>query len=270
MLGANLLISDLAGLQKCIFEADDLGLDIISLGNVIGFLIECREKDMIDDSFTDGIHLEWGSVDATLAMIRKIGAKEGIGELASHGVRKLAGIIGKGSESFAIHVKGHELAAWNVHKRPDRYGISYTTSNRGACHLNGGDPTSQDSMALKDSLGACTFASGWYKEELEYRHFMTAITGVEWEEDDYRQAGERIYNLERMLNMREGFTRADDRLPERFFTDAYTSGPAEGAIVDRNEFEGMLDSYYDARGWDSLSGRPIEEKLTELGLDFLL
>lgn len=113
MLGSNLMISDMPGLLKAITTIDDLGLDQISTGNVIGFLMEAYERGLINRSFLDGIDLKWGSVDATLAMIEKIAAKEGVGALAAEGVRALSWHIGKGSEKFAIQVKGLELAAHN-------------------------------------------------------------------------------------------------------------------------------------------------------------
>jgi aldehyde:ferredoxin oxidoreductase len=268
MLGSNLLISDLNGLHKCIYDGDDYGIDIISAGNVIGFLMECYEKGFIDKNYLDGIDLKWGSVDGTLAMLRKIAYREGVGEKACRGVKYLAKDIGKGSDSFAIHVKGHELAAWNVHRSPNSYGITYTMSTRGACHLAGGSKTGQDNMALRDSLGTCSFASSWFRNDLHYRHFMSAITGLEWSEKDFMMAGERIFNLEKLFNFREGFTSEDDILPERFYTEPYTHGPAEGAVVKREGFAGTVAKYYEDRGWDKATSKPLPEKIAELGLTY--
>jgi len=267
MLGANLLISDLAGLQKLIFLADDYGLDIISVGNTIGFLMEAYDKKLISIDFLDGIDLTWGNVNASIEMLHKIGEKEGIGKIAMLGVKALAEIIGKESSNFAIHVKGHELAAWNVPKAKNWAGMSYATANRGACHMNGGNAFDQNQSALRDSLGACNFASDWYVENLQYRHFLSAITGMDWTENEFNKAGERIYNTEKMFNYREGFRREDDTLPERFFLEAATHGPAKDIKIGRNEFSIMLDSYYESRKWDTASSRPTNEKLIELGLD---
>src|SRR5512140_2944078 len=136
MLGSNLLISDMPGLLKAIATLADLGLDQISTGNVIGFLMEAYEKGLIDRKFLDGIDLKWGSVDATLAMIEKIAARDGVGALAAEGVRALCWHIGKGSEKFAIQVKGLELAAHNIQANQPR-GLSYVTASRGACHMSG-------------------------------------------------------------------------------------------------------------------------------------
>jgi aldehyde:ferredoxin oxidoreductase len=271
MLGANLLISDLNGLNKCITVADDYGIDIISLGNVIGFLMEAYDKKLIDIGFLDGIDLKWGSVDATLQMIHKIGKREaGIGEKASYGVKKLAALIGKDSDKFAIHVKGHELAAWNIYTAPTKTGMSYATANRGACHMNGGSPERQDKSALRDSLGMCSFADSWYKDELAYHNFLSAITGFEWTANDVAQAGERIFTLEKMFNYREGFRKEDDFLPERFYIDKPTGGPAEGKNVSREEFAKALDKYYESRGWDLTTSRPANARLEALGLRFTI
>lgn len=268
MLGANLLISDLAGLNKLITICDDYGLDIITAGGVLGFLMEAREKGMIDQQFLDGIDLTWGNVDASMQMIHKIARKEGIGKLAAQGVKALADKIGQGSEEFAIHVKGHELAAWNINPNPGRMMITYATANRGACHLNGSRPDDQDYSAMQDSLGACSFAGDWYKDDISYRNFIEAITGVEQSEEEFSMIGERIFNLERMFNMREGFVREDDRIPERFFKDAHTYGKGEGVLATHEDFTRWIEKYYSERGWDVATGRPASEKLKQLGLEF--
>lgn len=270
MLGANLLISDLEGLNKLITVCDDYGIDIISAGNVIGFLMEAREKGMIDLNFLDGIDLKWGDVDSSMQMIHKIVRQEGIGKLAAMGVKALAEKIGQGSENFAIHVKGHELAAWNVNPNPQRMMITYATANRGACHLNSGSPTGQNRMAFLDSLGACSFASSFYKDEISYRNFLQAITGVDYSDEEFDMIGERIYNLERMFNVREGFNKSDDIIPERFFTDAHTYGKGKDVLATHSEYEQWLGDYYAERGWDINTGTPGTDKLKQLGLEFTL
>jgi len=270
MLGANLLISDLGGLNRLIFVADDYGIDIISAGNAIGFLMEAYEKKLLDLQFLEGIDLQWGSVEASMAMLHKMGKMEGIGKLAAQGVKHLAEIVGQDSDKFAIHVKGHELAAWNVQASPSWFGLSYATCNRGACHMHGGSVVAQNELAIRDSIGACNFAHNWYKDELAYHNFLTAITGVEWTAESLQKAGERIINMERIFNHREGFVRHDDSIPERFYTDAPTHGPAKGVKVIRREFSKMLDSYYAQRGWSPVEAAPLPEKIEELGLGFVL
>jgi aldehyde:ferredoxin oxidoreductase len=268
MLGANLLISDLGGLNKLILLCDDYGLDIISVGNAIGFLMEAYDRKYIDKDFLDGIDLTWGNIDASIEMVHKIAKNEGIGMLAGKGVKLLSEKIGKDSAKFAIHVKGHELAAWNVQAR-ESMGVSYVTANRGACHMNGGNPQRQNGSALRDSLGACNFAASWYKEEIAYHHFLSAITGVDVSETDIAKSGERIFNLEKMINYREGFDINDDVLPDRFFEDKLTVGPKKGAVLNRETFKKTMQTYYEERKWNTTTSRPTNEKLDELSLAYL-
>ena len=266
MLGSNLLISDMAGMLKAIYNIDDLGLDQISTGNVIGFLMEAYEKGVIDQTFLDGINLKWGGVDATLAMIDKIASRNGVGDLASKGVKALSRQIGQGSEKFAIHVKGHELAAHNIQANPPR-GLCYVTANRGACHLNGDNIAMQNTRAMLDSIGLCLFPTREPALEEPMLSLLSAITGREYDKAEFTKTGERVFNLEKMLNYREGFRREDDRLPDRFFEDAFTIGPKKGAVLDREQFEAGLTQYYKDRGWDPDTTKPGESKLKELGLD---
>lgn len=266
MLGSNLLISDMAGMLKAVYNIDDLGLDQISTGNVIGFLMEAYEKGMIDQKFLDGIDLKWGNVDATLAMIDKIASREGVGDLASQGVLALSRKIGKGSEKFAIHVKGHELAAHNVQANPPR-AISYVTANRGACHLNGDNIEMQNMRAMLDSIGMCFFPMRETALEESLFSILGAITGHEYDKAEFLKTGERIFNLEKMFNYREGFRRVDDRLPDRFFEDAFTIGPKKGAVLNREQFDSLLTQYYQTRGWDPETTRPGDAKLKDLGLE---
>ncbi|MCX5905897.1 MAG: aldehyde ferredoxin oxidoreductase family protein [Deltaproteobacteria bacterium] len=266
MLGSNLLISDMAGLLKAIYNLDDLGLDQISTGNIIGFLMEAYEKGMIDQKFLDGIDLKWGSVDATLAMIDKIASRDGVGDLAAKGVVALSRQIGQGSEKFAIHVKGLELAAHNIQANPPR-GLSYATAERGACHLNGDNIATQNKRAMLDSIGLCFFPTFEPALEEPVLSLLSAITGREYDKAEFAKTGERIFNLEKLFNYREGFRREDDRLPDRFFEDAFTIGPKKGAVLDRAKFDAMLAQYYKDRGWAPDTTKPGEAKLKELGLD---
>lgn len=268
MYGANLLVNNLAGLMKEIYVGDDLGLDIISSGNTIGFLMEAYEKGYIDKSFLDGINLTWGNAGEVIKMLEKMAYRDGIGDLACQGVKKLAEKIGKDSQKFAIHVKGHELAAWNVHVDPGM-GISYVSSNRGACHLNGREIQSQHTSALADASGVCLFAAGTYGQN-GLEPIITALTGHNYSPEEFQKTGERIYNLEKMFNYREGFTREDDVLPDRFYEEPLTLGKGKGSVLDRKEFDDLLTKYYTDRGWDPITSRPTNEKLASLGLEFTM
>ncbi|GLI52932.1 aldehyde ferredoxin oxidoreductase family protein [Thermodesulfovibrio yellowstonii] len=269
MLGSNLLISDMAGLLKIIYNVDDLGLDAISTGAVIGFLMEAYEKGMIDRKFLDGIDLKWGSVDATLAIVEKIAYRDGVGDIASKGVKALSQKIGQGSEKFAIHVKGLELAAHNIQANPPR-ALCYATSNRGGCHLNGDSVEAQNFRAMIDSTGVCLFPALDNSYEEPIISILSSITGIEYDKAEFLKAGERVFNLEKLFNYREGFRREDDWLPDRFFEDAFTIGPKKGAVLDRAKFRDMLTQYYKERGWDTETTEPTEAKLKKLGLDKII
>lgn len=265
MLGANLMISDLAGVLKAIYIADDYGMDIISLGNTIGFLMEAYDKKYIDKTFLDGIDLKWGDVNATIEMIHKIGKNEGIGKIAAKGVRVLTKKIGQDSEKFAMHVKGHELAAHNCHANPPR-ALCYATGNRGACHLNGSSIQEQNLIALGDSLGVCLFALLGYGRDFKLTgKLLAAITGTPL---NPMHVGERIYTLEKLFNIREGFTRDDDGVPDRFFEEPLTVGEKKGSVLTREQFKTMMDEYYTQRKWDLKTSKPSKERIDALGLAF--
>ncbi|MBF0512858.1 MAG: aldehyde ferredoxin oxidoreductase family protein [Desulfovibrionaceae bacterium] len=274
MLGANLLINDLPGLLKTIYESDDYGVDFIAAGNTIGFLMEAREKGHIDKKFLDNVDLKWGDVESVRAMLRKISHREGVGDLASRGVKALAKAIGKGSDFYAIHVKGQALAGHNVQVQPPM-GLSYVTSNRGACHLSGRDIDQQNQRAALDATGGCFFGAGSpgagaFLTNKHYGQFLAAITGREYSGEDFARLGERVFNLEKMFNLREGFSRADDWLPERFFAEPLTVGPKKGAVLKKDEFTALLDKFYRDRGWDPATTKPSKEKLESLGLGFTM
>ena len=273
MFGANLMIDDLGGVLKAITMGDDLGLDIISTGNVIGFLMEAYEKGHVDRAFLDGIDLTWGSVEATHAMIRKIAACEGVGALASQGTAAVSRHLGEHTASYAIHVKGMELAAHNVQANPAR-ALCYATANRGACHLSGDNKHHQDFVAAMDSTGVCLFAASAGRPMPgmscgDTALLLEAITGEPWDEARFLAVGERTFALERMFNAREGFGPADDTLPERFFTEPLTVGKAEGAVLDREAFQQSLADWYAERGYDPERGVPTAETVERLGLDSL-
>ena len=273
MFGANLMISDFNGMMKAIYDGDDLGMDIISAGNVIGFLMEAYEKGLVTKADLDGLDLTWGNVDAVIKMIHKIAYREGIGDLAAQGVKAVSQKMGQGSSAFAIHVKGLELAAHNVHANPPR-ALCYAAANRGACHLSGDNIAAQNFMAAVDSLGLCFFATNlnnWLIPGIGkglMADLLTAITGLDWDTERFTEVGERVFTLEKMFNYREGFRRVDDQLPDRFFAEPLTIGKEKGAKLDRDAFNEMMDEFYAARDWDPETTRPANQKLSRLGLEF--
>ncbi len=272
---------------------DDMGLDSISTGNAIGFAYELYEKGVISKEDTGGLDLTYGNDKPVLNLIKQIALRKGIGDILAEGTREAARRIGKGSEQYAIHVKGLELPAYDP-RGAKAHGLNYVTLNIGADHCAGyagqeifgapfkgkavdrfaiegkGEITkwNQDDRAIWNCGVMCNFATGYIDLEL-YGRLLSAATGrKEFEDPDYLWlVGERIFNLERMFNIREGFGRKDDTIPERLQKEPMEDGPSAGKVF---EIEPLLRQYYTVRGWDPETGIPSHAKLKELGLDFTI
>lgn len=271
---------------------DLLGLDTISTGSAIGFAMELFQRGIITTDDTDGMELRWGDHRAMLRLIEKIARREGFGRLLGEGTKRAAEIIGTGAEQYAMHAKGLELPAYEP-RAAKTHGLSMATSNIGGSHMYGyarqeisgkPDPRPVDRFAdegngdiaaynqivkaLEETGILCNFADSGMTQEL-LGELIAAATGFEEcrEVTHLELVGERIVCLERCYNVREGFSRKDDTLPERMLTEPLTNaGPATGQIV-RNQ-DGLLDEYYQSLGY-TRDGVPTEGKLRELGLDTL-
>jgi aldehyde:ferredoxin oxidoreductase len=268
---------------------DRYGLDTISTGNVIGFAMECFERGLLSKRDVGDSELKFGDHKLLVELIRRIALREGIGGLLAEGVRNAAEKIGKGSETFAMHVKGLELPAYDP-RGAWGMGLAYATACRGGCHLKAWtlkvevfapkyDRFStegkaklvfelQNARAAMDSLGVCIIGSRAIGVE-EMERVLAVTTGWNLSVKDLLKAGERIYNLERLLAVREGISRKDDILPARLLNETLPNGPAKGVKLGEKDFNRMLDEYYEIRGWDT-KGRPKREKLEEFGIPKLL
>ncbi len=274
-LGPNLGISDLSAVIELNYLCNDLGLDTISVGGTLAAAIELAQEGLLDSAEARCV----GDPPAVARAIRAMAAREGaFGDLASRGSRALAESCGR-SEA-AMQVKGLELPAYDPRGMQGQ-GLGYATSNRGGCHLRGnmvgfevlGTPklvdraatggkaglliVAQHLGAALDSLSLCKFSSFALSEEY-YARLYSAVTGFDLSGQDLLLAGERIWNLERLYNIREGFTAADDTLPTRLLSEPND----EGAVVD---LAPMLAEYYRFRGWGA-DGVPASRKLDQLGL----
>lgn len=271
-LGANLGIDDMAAVIEFNTMCNKLGLDTISVGGTIAAGIELAELGA-------PLPLRCGDVDAVRDAILALATRDGeVGDALAEGSRSLAEAYGH--PEVAMQVKGLELPAYDPRGMQGQ-GLGYATSNRGGCHLRGNmlgfevlgtpklvdrDATSgkagllivaQHLGAALDSLSMCKFSSFALSEE-HYARLYSAVTGFDIGGQELLQAGERIWNLERLFNLREGFTAEDDRLPTRL-----TSDPNDcGDVVD---LEPMLAEYYRFRGWTP-EGVPTRRKLEQLGL----
>jgi len=267
---------------------DDYGIDTISAGGTIAFAMELYERGIINDRDTDGIELRWGDHGAIQKILNKIVKREGFGAVLAEGVKRAAEEIGKGSDRFAMHVKGLEMPAYDP-RAAKAHGLNLVTSNIGASHCLGfatqelfGEPEPVDRFAIEgkgllakqnqdfttffETGITClfSFAFGFMALPI-YPRLLSGVTGIEdFSDENYHwQVSERIWNLERAYNVREGFTRKDDNFPQRFLEDSPQNGPCKGQVV---ELKPMLDDYYEARGWNKETGIPTREKLEGLGL----
>jgi len=289
--GANLLIDDLPALAAINTLCNDLGLDTISTSGVIGFAAEAMERGLISPDDADGLRLTWGDPEPVLTLVEQIARRQGLGALLADGVRTASARIGPPAEDFALHVKGLELPYHDPRAFVD-IGLNYATAGRGACHLESlsywrgygaewpgwqegerdrfaSDEATvrlviafQNLMAVYNPLGLCKFIVKGGMDPARTAKLVNAATGWDWTTDDLTRAGERIFNLKRMINLRLGVTRADDTLPRRLLTEPRPSGTAAGVLPDLDR---MLPLYYKLRGWD-VDGKPTRERLETLGL----
>ena len=272
---------------------DDLGLDTISTGVAIGFAYELYEKGIITKEDTGGVELTYGNDEPVLKLIRQIAHREGLGAVLAEGTREAAQRIGKGSDKYAMHVKGLEIPAYDP-RGAKAHGLNYITLSLGADHCAGyapqeifgkpykGKPVDRLALEGKGELAKfnqefrlifnlgimCNFATRYIDYELYGKLLATATGREEFSDPDYLcLVGERVFNLERMFNVREGFGRKDDVCPERFLKEPMPDGPSAGQVF---EAEQLLEDYYEVRGWDPQTGIPTEAKLKELGLEFTM
>jgi aldehyde:ferredoxin oxidoreductase len=261
----------------------DYGLDTISTGMVISFIMECFEGGLIPENMLLGLDLQFGNPDTILDLINRIARREGIGNLLAQGTRKAAQQLGPEAGYYAMQVKGLELAGYDP-RGAKGMGLGYATSPRGGCHERGFLPgevfgakpvinrfsyegkgklvqVTQDMVAVKDALGFCVLSSAGTSMD-DLAAMFSAASGFDASSADLATAGERICNLERLFNLREGFTRADDNLPQRLLKEPIPGPNGTNEVVD---LERLLDDYYLQRGWDS-SGCPTSDTLQRLEL----
>jgi len=275
-LGAMAGNDDVGAVAYMIDLANDLGYDAIEIGDVLAMYMEYSQR-----GYADGDGLAWGDRHGMVTLMRKIGARAGIGDTLAEGAYGAA--VKLGHPELAMSVKGQGIPAYDP-RGLQGMGLGYATSNRGACHLRGYSPASelglisfktdplawkgkgdllkllQDLHAFSDSLDLCKF-SAFAEGAGEYAAQYATFTGIPFTADDVLQAGERIYNLERYYNNLNGFDSKDDSLPARFLTEPSTMPGSLGHVC---ELDKMLAEYYAARGWEN--GVAPEAKLKELGI----
>jgi aldehyde:ferredoxin oxidoreductase len=284
-LGSLCGVSDPNIILRAAARCDQLGIDAISTGVTIAWAMECREQG-IDLGVPNEELPVFGDGASIMVSIDAIGERRGIGDLLAEGSRVAAARTGQGSESWAMHVKGLEMPGYDPRKLPT-LALGLAVSTRGACHnrssayeadlsdrLDRGAEararataaaSSEDQAALLDSLTVCKFLRHCFDDlPADTGELYRLVTGVEASGSDLVKAGERINNLKKLFNIRQGWIRGDDTLPPRVFED--TDAPSELTLQWLND---QIDAYYAVRGWDA-EGMISERHLDEIGLRELL
>ena len=283
LLGSNCGLDDLKTIALANSLCDDLGLDTISTGNVIAFVMECYERGILSKEKV-GLELGFGKGEAVVELIKRIVLREGVGNILAEGVKRAAEMLGANASDFAVHVKGLELPGYEPRSSP-AMGLAYAVADIGGSHDRSwpiGEEVSSQKFerfgvegkaemvrkstflrTLPDILGFCRFV---VLDFADYAKILSAITGWEISAEELRGVVERVNTLTRAFNAREGFTRKDDILPAKMFSQAVESGPTKGKVFRKEDLDSMLDEYYELWGWDK-NGVPKEETLRRLGLE---
>lgn len=291
-LGGMCLVDDIEAVAKANELCNRYGLDTMSTGAVVAFAMEAFERKIISEKDTDGVKLNFGDANAVIAMIEKIAEREGIGAILAEGVRVAAEKLGNGAQEFALHVKGLE-PSYHDPRCFFSHAVNYATAARGACHNSSQSHSSemalscpdlginepqhrhqvegkaeftiklQNLMCFYDSLVFCKFfhTSGALTPS-QVVNFLNYTTGWELELGECMQIGARVFNLQRMYNVRCGIRKKDDTLPARFST------------LERNRdklppLDELLRDYYELRGWNE-EGIPTQNTLEAIGIPDLV
>lgn len=297
-------VNDLGAVALANQLCNAYGLDTISTGCVIAFAMECYENGVLTKVETNGLELRFGNATSMVKLVEMIAERKGLGDVLAEGVKRASESIGKGAEKYALHVKGKEIP---MHEPRGKTGLAlqYALSPSGADHMQAAhDPMFEKSVeeikplgiletvdrlslgpekvrlfkylhlwwTLLDCICACKFVFvphpvGVFKIN-HLVEIVNAVTGWETTLFELMMAAERSLNFARIFNLREGFTSADDWLPERFF-EPLRSGPREGVKISKEDLKKAIELFYGMMGWDRKTGTPKPAKLRDLGDDFL-
>ena len=279
-------VSDADAVIAASGRCDELGLDTISAGGTIAWAMECVEKGLIDAPW-----LRFGDPGALLRAIDEIGAREGLGALLANGSRAASRTIGRNSERFAAHVKGLELPGYEPrtlqamalglavnargadHNRSGAYEADLSGAHDrltgGPAHVAGAIET-ENRAAIMDSLILCKFLRGVFEDPFpEWANLLNTVTGWDVDADELATTARRIVLAKRMFNLREGWTREEDWLPDRFLSEPLELTSGRTATLTASRLEAMIDSYYQGRGLEH-TGVPTPDTLSELELQSLV
>lgn len=279
--GSDCGVDDFKDIMDVNFVCNEVGIDTISAGSTIAAGMELYQRGLITDEDLDGVPLKFGDGKGMVEWTRRMGYREGFGDKLAEGSYRLGEMYGV--PEISMSVKKQELPAYDP-RAIQGQALAYATSNRGGCHVRAylispevlGLPEPldrfttegkatwvkifQDLTAWIDSAGLCLFTS-FALGAADYAAMFEKVTGVEYDATELLLAGERIYNIERLFNLKAGIDPAEDTLPKRLLEDPITEGPSKGEVA---RLDVMLPQYYEVRGWED--GIPNEAKKEELGL----
>jgi aldehyde:ferredoxin oxidoreductase len=276
LCGSNCGVADLAAVAAFNRACDELGLDTMSTGGVVALAMDLCEQGAADYG------LAFGDVGGYLEAPGLIASRQGYGAELALGARALAAL--KGRPDLAVEVKGLEMPSYDP-RGTFAMGLGYATSDRGACHMRAftagddilGGAGAADSLQGKAQLvvdlqdfSALAWTGVWCANMAVDTAFLAVyfkhLWGREVTDEELMTTGARIWNLGRLLNLREGVRRNDDRLPERILSTPHPDGVAAGKVVGSGSFQAALDEYYELRGWDA-EGVPRAATIEALALD---
>ena len=272
-LGPMCGVSDPDHVLEASFLCDALGIDTISAGGTIAWAMECVERGLLDAPW-----LKFGDGSALLRVLNEIGTRTGLGALLSEGSRRASEVVGQGSSAFAPHVKGMEMPGYEP-RTMQSMALGLAVNARGADHNRSGAYEAdlkegldrvrgtsehvraaietEDRAAIMDSMILCKFLRGVFTEPFdEWAGLLSKVTGWDIDGDELRETARGIVHAKRAFNLREGWTPADDWLPERFLDTPLELASGRIAILPAERLRAMIDTYYEERGLDA-EGRPL-------------
>jgi len=287
-------VDDPAAALKFYLSANQLGLDGDFASVVLSWAFECYEKGLLTKQDTDGLALEWGNADAMIEMERKLAYREGIGNLLANGVKEASSVIGRGSEKFALHMKGQDT--FDPYRIMKGFGFGVSTSPVAGRHLRGAvidpscsgpagldfSPTGYENIPeavfwqikaeeIENMAGFCvymgSFGGAHALEPSDYTELINSAMGIDLTEEELMSIARSSYNLEKAFNtIHTDFDRNDDYPPTRYMNEPVKSGPYKGYMCDKEEWDVMLDRFYELHGWDKKTGLQTRNCLIEMDM----
>ncbi len=303
--GPNIDLADRSYILIANEMADRYGMNCDSLSAAVAWAIEVYQKGLIDTSVTGGLQLQWGDGAMLLKLLEMIAHRQGFGDLLAEGVHKASMTVGRGTEQYAMHVKGHGICEQGMRSFKG-WSLGIITSTKGGGHLSGapnteqrrvdpetaerlfgvptaGDPTTYAGKGklvawfdayktITDMSGVCVFATQWLDNEFlgpdDFAELISAVLDEEISGDMLMHIGEQVFNIEKAFNtIHAGMTRKDDMPPQKLTSIPISGGEFAGELLRIPEWNKMLDEYYCSHGWDPESGLQTRQCLEDLGLE---